>query len=165
VYAPSGGMAWILHIVFYWSLLVTVVAPLSVLAEGDAPLALMVAVIWLFFLAGLGWLAWLIDSTGGTPRPRSRLQRALLLYWPAGVSARALHVLFYTLAPIVVAGLIGTAVDWKTDPESGELLIGILGCGAFAAVIRAVARRIDRATSEESDALPDPPNAQAATAK
>jgi len=82
------------------------------------------------------------------PATRGFLANWFLLYVPSGVRAWCLHVLFFVILSIIVFGLIGVAVDWKTDPNSSDALIGF---GVFALVglgVRALARKLDRKTRQ-----------------
>ncbi|MEX2261778.1 MAG: toll/interleukin-1 receptor domain-containing protein [Bryobacteraceae bacterium] len=160
MYAPSGLLAGMLHAFFYLGLFVLAIAPLSIASEEGLTEAAKVGLVWLLILVGAHWLARVLDVPAGIPGSRTPRQRVLLLYWPLGTTARILHVLFYTLMGILGLGLIGVAMEWKTDPESGDALIGLAVCAVFIALIRSVARRLDHATP--ANVASDKPEARAA---
>jgi uncharacterized membrane protein YgcG len=148
LYAPSGVVGWVVHLLFYGALVVVTVASVPVAYEEGVTEGLTVALVWALILAILGWFARLLDRAHGTPNPRTFWQRTLLWYWPDGLSARILHLWFYQSILVVVAGVISTAAQWRTDHAPTSMIFGLLAVGALAALVRGVARRIDRASQE-----------------
>ena len=105
------------------------------------------------FWAGLAITFWEIASSlekTRTARLNQRepwIRRTALFYWPAGATARFLHILFWMIAAYVVLGVVAGAVLWaRGGLTRDQVLAGALALalvGVFATALNLLARKLD----------------------
>ena len=150
LYAPTGLWAWTLHVLFFISASFVAIGVVVMMGSlKDPELGSMALGFGVFALLALLFRTWAVvvdqqrpaPDSGATFHPRSRAQRAFLLYKPSSAFAGVIHALYYVCVLTLLLGVIGVAAEW--DEDSGYALLGFAICSLLPIGLAAIANRLD----------------------
>ena len=98
LYSPSHPATWIIHVLFYFGLLVLVVAPLTMASTGQPGGAIAIAVLYLGILVVLRAIAATLEP-GATV---NSFRRWWLVYKAPRAGTTVLHIAFFLLLLVIV---------------------------------------------------------------
>jgi hypothetical protein len=139
-YLSSSAAGWMLQFNFYFWLLVVGVAIFD--DEADDPWMYVFAAV---VIAGSWLLARAVDRPRAQPRERTRAERLLLGFRPAGPIAVVVHVFYWISLFVVIMGTIGVAIQFvDKEPDVWYGVLGMCFIGAFTFAVRSAALVLDQ---------------------